>query len=873
MSIRNVFGANDNRPGMKPVTNVEWNELNDSLRNMDVSNVYDQTNFDSNGIGLSGQAFFFPHVAGIDNNYTDAIIGPDREEDFYPYEDALSIPTYSEVWTLIRPGIWGGPFAYFGERDSQTRQVSVRFPTASVIGVEKPADNDDGEIVGYRWELVPKVTNITGLVKNARLSVTIEWVPEAVFDPVGDSQASLFNADPGEDPDQWAPTYGDNEENTTKLKVLIDQWLLVNEPSYYPFSIIDESNLDIPTKLISVPVARYDWNPEQTRLDRCVQLLFGSFIGGGGGNTTGSDLTLGIKHPFKAQIYEENSDLVEVGFLRPDWKDFMTIYDARAGGNAGAESIDFAAPETIQITEDSYVYYRVQDRNGTWTATLETHANYIPPDETNPDRWFLIGYATWAAAEGELPDRIAEWRQHAFECPEFHMYKPQNHAFEGFPVKDAAGAIAQRLFSSGRFLYGNQVVETTDGQILAETASNDVWFVVKVDFSADAFPLFTQPTISLIDEAGLASTNLIKGTMSAEIEWKSTEVMWMRVKVGSWDADLNWKQLVQNDVVYKPDMVFNAEETDEFHSEDNQIPRGIGGSGRAYQASTCYADDDGKFKVKEKLEGPVRHDVRLHHSGTAAYIETTQGDIVMQNPDHDDDLEVMVIGGNPNKVAKHSLRIDGQDRFVRSRLGNDGDGHVNTVNPLGAAGDYQIQSDSKGKVKFFENVAAIADSQQVHMSFHPESSKITAVIKGAADNVLQLEGKTPGADFIRLFLNKMNAKIKSNVANDTELALEVLDSGEQELFSVRADGRTRVGDNWNVPTDAPTAANQVIASVAGDLENPVWSGGGGTVTVVTDMRLDSSNNLQIKTTEIQVLSNEAESAWTTVTDWATTACP
>jgi hypothetical protein len=46
-----------------------------------------------------------------------------------------------------------------------------------------------------------------------------------------------------------------------------------------------------------------------------------------------------------------------------------------------------------------------------------------------------------------------------------------------------------------------------------------------------------------------------------------------------------------------------------------------------------------------------------------------------------------------------------------------------------------------------------------------------------------------------------------------------------------------------------------------------------TITVVTGVQLDGSNNLQIKTTQIRAFDLQTESAWTTVTGWTKAPCP
>jgi len=45
------------------------------------------------------------------------------------------------------------------------------------------------------------------------------------------------------------------------------------------------------------------------------------------------------------------------------------------------------------------------------------------------------------------------------------------------------------------------------------------------------------------------------------------------------------------------------------------------------------------------------------------------------------------------------------------------------------------------------------------------------------------------------------------------------------------------------------------------------------ITVITDIELDGSNNLRIKTTQFDVYDPQTESAFATVTGWTTSDCP
>lgn len=580
----------------------------------------------------------------------------------------------------------------------------------------------------------------------------------------------------------------------------------------------------------------------------------------------GATGTTELDHPFKARIKPGYSATIEVGFLRPVFKDIITIYDAEDGGNAFNSTIDFgAAADDIVISESSYVFYRIHKvLSGGWIATLEADATYIPSDEENSDRFFLIGYAVWDTSS------ISEWYQHAFECPEFHQFKPQNHAFEGLPIKNVA--VNSYRFSSGTISACGEILTTTDAQVLPDVADDEVYFIVKLKFDADAFPAFSSPVASLITEGDVASNDLISGTMGSQEEWKSINELWLRFRVGLWDANENWKQDMISDIVLLPSVYFNDAFTDEFHPSAQQIPRMIGGTGKVLQGSNVEIDDNGELTVYDPNEAAApRQYLGFSHDGTDGILHNPKGILYYLDPDDLIDVEVSV-KGSTDKKARYSLRTAFAGEYFM--MEHDTDTELNTLNDTGTAGFLLIQSKSKADVKIFSKVDSVLDNRRLNLYFHPGSEARNFLIQSVADAELNMGGQVAGVDFNKIYLERMSLKVRGG---GHALLLEMLDSGGVERLSTTKEGKTKINDSWYLDKDAPTASGQVLKAVAGDLTNPKWelpdAPSSTTIEVITDMQLDSSNNLQIKTTVITVLAKATESAWTTVTDWSVDVCP
>jgi len=406
---RDIFGQQDARRGGKVPTQREWNGMNQALTNVEYGdNGFEFSDVTEEGTIIPSDSFFFQHVAFVSYNYTDAIIGPDREEDYYPYIDSMSVERRYEEWIFT---LENGQYKKYDGLDSSTSMRSVLFKLPNTIEPTKPADNMDGAIVGYSWELTPVVTDVSFLADGAKMIVDIEWIPGAVFED--DPQASMYTIDSGVSESSWAPASGFVNAGTYVGETLINDWLSSNDPANYPIdigdlseAILDESLADIS---ITVPVARFDWDNSQLKLERRTQLLFGSNAPGAGGGGGGGVQQAGINHPFKAMVKPDYPDTIEVGYLRPDFKDSINIEDPETDLTY---AIEFAAAEDILLdTVDYYIYYDIYKNGTVWEATLEKSATWPPTVETG-NVIIQVGFAEYDSGNSTYI-----WYQHLYECP------------------------------------------------------------------------------------------------------------------------------------------------------------------------------------------------------------------------------------------------------------------------------------------------------------------------------------------------------------------------------------------------------------------------------------------------------------------------
>jgi len=113
-------------------------------------------------------------------------------------------------------------------------------------------------------------------------------------------------------------------------------------------------------------------------------------------------------HPFKSRMKADGTT-VEVGYLRPDWKDSISIEDPDTDGIV---ALQFPLVEEITLdTTDYYIYYDASKGSGGWTVSLKKSATW-PPVHSVGNVLIQVGFAEFDAPSGSYV-----WRQHQHDCP------------------------------------------------------------------------------------------------------------------------------------------------------------------------------------------------------------------------------------------------------------------------------------------------------------------------------------------------------------------------------------------------------------------------------------------------------------------------
>jgi hypothetical protein len=80
---RDIFGSTDQSHGAKVPTHTEWNGINNAITNIEIGGRFaSRADASFDGITIPSDSFFFTHVAFIADNYTDGVIGVEREEEW-----------------------------------------------------------------------------------------------------------------------------------------------------------------------------------------------------------------------------------------------------------------------------------------------------------------------------------------------------------------------------------------------------------------------------------------------------------------------------------------------------------------------------------------------------------------------------------------------------------------------------------------------------------------------------------------------------------------------------------------------------------------------------------------------------------------------
>ena len=162
----------------KILTSDDWNDLNNNLIEQSIGGV--EATYDESGSHIPTDAVHTPFYGQIDNNFTDVVIGLDREEDYYPFIDSLSINVNKVSYTTTEAA---DGTKWLGNLDLSDTQNIFPFLTKDVVE-DVPAATDiyAGMVVGYKFINTPTVTShIVGI------GYAITYVPN-----IGGGQDAFF---------------------------------------------------------------------------------------------------------------------------------------------------------------------------------------------------------------------------------------------------------------------------------------------------------------------------------------------------------------------------------------------------------------------------------------------------------------------------------------------------------------------------------------------------------------------------------------------------------------------------------------------------------------------------------------------------------
>lgn len=275
-----MIGNNQQGPGSKVPTKQEWNSINSALSNIRVgNNEFNRTDAEDGEIVIPQDSFFFQHIAGIDFNQTDAIIGPERSEDWYPYIDSLPLPIYQKTLSYTSYSGKTGPYFYNGNEHSRMESTTVFFKTPKTIEPDKPVFVDR-VVVGYQWTIEMSVADVA-FTQDSQLNwvMTVKYLWEPNIDFDADFQGRVNSYELVVDSPQWN-NYTQWSPGVNSNEATINEWLDRFLIPHITIVTADDDSLDLD---VWVPVAMYNWNGDQTKLDRVIQLLFGSWLIAGPG--------------------------------------------------------------------------------------------------------------------------------------------------------------------------------------------------------------------------------------------------------------------------------------------------------------------------------------------------------------------------------------------------------------------------------------------------------------------------------------------------------------------------------------------------------------------------------------------------------------
>lgn len=200
-----------------------------------------------------------------------------------------------------------------------------------------------------------------------------------------------------------------------------------------------------------------------------------------------------FEHPFKARVKPEDAKTIQVGYLRPRWKDSILVNgpgdptDDIYASVGQSTKLEFNTVEEITLNNtDYYIYYDIYMQSApstdpaVWVAKLEKSYTWPPPEGLPGalnDAYRvgnilqLIGYAAYdAILDGYV------WYQHMYESPTVAPIDPRGQ-FEAWYIDDGYVQIDSGVVET---FNGDSAVVNLSKAIFDLSLSQDIWVEIVV---------------------------------------------------------------------------------------------------------------------------------------------------------------------------------------------------------------------------------------------------------------------------------------------------------------------------------------------------------------------------------------------------------
>lgn len=392
------------------LTNDEWADLSNGL-NAEFEPVGDPM-FGVGGMKVPNDSLNTPHKSDIDEPLSaDIIIGRDRNEEWYPFIDTMTY-SYTRIVYIFKRQSRFKDYIYNDFIIEDYDGKVITFPEPTSLTLTAPEDYNNGVLYGYQTVFKPILSDVVyssvGADASGYIYFAINYLPE--------TQTSGFGYDTLQDTGEIVTSFqgeylsGYLPSLPTKDSTGITLSAFLSGEGYTDGIEYPPSYLSYTSAYTPVGISWFD--REDDYINRNVQLLIGTpnIVGSGGGSAITDPQE--FRHPFKSEL---SGGGVAVGYDREsltyEFQDSITIIDPDTDDH---KVIEYPTVETIDLSAptDYYVYYDLYKNATQWETVLKKSEVWPPVVNFQGNFSKLIGFANY-----DTDLSAYNWGQEIFECP------------------------------------------------------------------------------------------------------------------------------------------------------------------------------------------------------------------------------------------------------------------------------------------------------------------------------------------------------------------------------------------------------------------------------------------------------------------------